>query len=235
MISQNKNNWLFFTQRQKCPLCYQNHNNSHSICPGCTNDLPWLKQVCQHCSLPLTETNNKHPVCAQCLKKAPSYDKVCAAFFYQFPVNLMIMQAKFNNKVHYLNLLAQLLLPRLQASTRPEILVPVPMHRQRLLQRQFNQAAIISRCLSHHTGVPSHNKLLLKTSNTEQQSQLDAAQRQRNLRNSFSCQQTPPQHVAVIDDVVTTGTTANEIARTLKRAGCGRVDIWTLARTAKEY
>lgn len=239
MIFQNKNCWLFFAQSGKCLLCSQNHRNSLPICSGCRNDLPWLQQNCQRCALPLAlsaiNINARNLICAQCQKKSPVYDRVSAAFSYQFPINLMIMQAKFNNKVHYLNLLTQLLLTRLDTSTSPDALIPVPMHRQRLLQRQFNQAAIISRCLSHHTGIPSNYYLLEKSCNTEHQMQLDAAQRQRNLRNSFSCRQAPPKHVAVIDDVVTTGTTANEIARTLKRAGCGRVDIWSLARTPKEY
>jgi len=234
MLTTTKNYCLFFNHPKKCYICTSRHRETLPICNGCFNDLPWLVNTCPRCALPLTPPYNKNSPCGQCLKKPPAYHQIRAAFAYNFPINIMIMKAKFNNKVHYLRLLSLLFAQQLSDSEQPDLIVPVPIHPQRLLRRQYNQASLIARHLSRQLHTPYSDALLSKVINTDQQSQLDARHRQRNIRGSFSCLSKPPTHIALVDDVVTTGATVNELSRVLKQAGCQRVDVWALARTGKE-
>jgi ComF family protein len=115
---------------------------------------------------------------------------------------------------------------------RPALLIPIPLHPTRLRARGFNQAALLSRQLGRQLGIRWDPGVLKKHRQTEDQRGLDRRARQRNLRGSFVSRRLPKGcHVAVVDDVVTTGATCQEAARVLKRAGAGRVDVWALART----
>ncbi len=117
---------------------------------------------------------------------------------------------------------------------KPQCLIPVPMHPQRIRHRGFNQAAILTKLLAKKLQLPCHINSCKKIINTAQQASLDGKQRQKNLRHSFKAKKLPYQHVALVDDLLTTGATANELAFTLKKAGVQQVDIWCCARTIKE-
>ncbi|MEH6576448.1 MAG: ComF family protein [Amphritea sp.] len=234
MLNLTVNSWLIFNQKKLCILCDQRSHNELPICRDCQADLPWLRTKCQHCSLPLLKPTKDTLLCPNCLKRPPPFYRITAAFHYRFPVNQLIMRGKFNRQPAYLALLARLMIEKLDLSTPPDVLIPVPIHYARLRQREYNQAFLIAKIIAQQLCIKLDCKLIKKSRNTEQQADLDAKARRRNLRNSFSCLKKPPRHVAIIDDVVTTGATATEITRVLRKAGCKRVEIWAIARTGKQ-
>lgn len=234
MINKIKNQWLLFNQPKLCALCGILPCSDSMICQDCLVNLPWITHACQHCANPINSGYLDSFICPQCQQKPPPFDHVIAPFEYRFPIDQLIQLAKFNGQAHYLKPLTELLSLRLQSEPLPDLIIPVPLHKQRLQERQYNQAALVAKQLARALAIPFTNKLLIKTENTRHQAELNRKARRQNLRNSFQCVGSPPPSVAVIDDVMTTGTTAAEISRVLKQAGCQQVYIWVIARTAKQ-
>jgi len=206
-----------------------------NLCTACRADLPRPGNVCAACGLPLS--SGRDELCGPCLRKPPPWDRVEAALAYRFPVDRLICRFKFSRDLacgHMLGceLLAAILAAGLQP---PELLVPVPLHRQRHLSRTFNQAALLARDVGQALALPVRCSLLLRVRRTRAQSGLDAADRKRNTRGAFRCgrhadEALAGRHVALVDDVMTTGATLLECTRTLRRAGAARVSLWVAAR-----
>ena len=234
MKTKQKNRWLNFTQSSTCLLCLQQTPWHGPVCQSCHQDLPWLQKACDQCALPLNIAYAGNLLCPQCIRKPPPFRSVKAAFEYRFPIDQLILRAKFNQHTSYLRLLALLLAQRVADEPRPDLLIPVPLHRKRLLQRQYNQSAILAGYIGKLLDLPVDYKLLKKKTDTAHQAELERKQRKQNLRNSFQCNTQPPASVAIIDDVVTTAATATELSKILIKAGCKSVDIWTVARTGKD-
>lgn len=234
MFTKTKNNWLFFNQNRLCILCGLHPAASTQICNACLDDLPRIGNACLRCANPLITGKQSQVICPTCQKKLPPFTQVIAPFEYRFPIDQLIQLAKFNGQAHYLNPLAELLSEHLLDKPMPELIIPVPLHRKRLQERQYNQAALLAKRVAHNLRIPFSNRLLIKATNTPHQAELDRKARSKNLRNSFHCVGSPPASVAVVDDVMTTGTTAAEISKVLKAAGCQQVYIWIIARTPKE-
>jgi len=143
----------------------------------------------------------------------------------------LVTRYKYYDHLSYSRLLAELLLARLVDIPLPECLVPVPLHPVRLRERGYNQSHELGRILASRLGIPLRSEVVVRTRATCQQSGLDAKQRRKNIRGAFAV--TTPleyKHVAIIDDVVTTGATANELARVLKKSGVETVSVWSIAR-----
>ncbi len=114
---------------------------------------------------------------------------------------------------------------------KPELLIPVPLHKHRYRQRQFNQATEIARPISQQLGIPLNLNACVRVRDTKPQFDLPAKQRKKNLRKAFAMKNAiHADHVAIIDDVVTTGNTVNEFAKLVRRSGVGKIDIWSFAR-----
>jgi ComF family protein len=132
-------------------------------------------------------------------------------------------------------MLATLLLEHLLRSNReqlPQLLIPVPLHRKRLQERGFNQAVELARPLSRQLDIPLDFSSCRRVRDTRSQSELHVRERQRNVRGAFKLSgKIEADHVALLDDVVTTGSTVTALAKVLRRTGVGRVDVWALART----
>jgi ComF family protein len=146
----------------------------------------------------------------------------------------LISQLKFNQRLSHARLLGQLLIDHLEreAATMPDLIVPVPLHRQRLMERGFNQALEIARPISRHFGIELKPGLCRRSKLTPAQTGLKRKERQKNLRNAFELtQEVTGRHIALVDDVITTGSTITELALILKRGGAKRVDAWSAART----
>jgi len=188
------------------------------------------------CALPLPATGL---TCGQCLRRAPAFSRVEAPLRYAFPVDALITRFKHQSNAPFGRLLAQLLARHLthafgEGLERPDILVPVPLSRQRERRRGFNQATLLANWLAKPLGLPVDNRLLRRVQDTPAQQDLDAATRKRNLRHAFAVAdhaRIEGRHLALVDDVLTTGATAQFIARELRRAGARRVDVYCLART----
>ena len=229
-------NWLKF--EHCCALCDERSEASHSLCGHCEADLSWLREQCTTCALPLPTFGL---ICAQCLRHPPSFDHVAVPWRFAFPVDSLISRFKHQARWPLGRLLAEQLARHLdhafdEGLPRPDALLPVPLARKRLRQRGFNQAQMLADWLSPALAIPVERKLLQRVQDTPSQQQLDAASRRRNLRQAFALSSNHDvrgRHVAIVDDVLTTGATAEALARLLKRAGAARVDVYCLARTPK--
>lgn len=217
---------------QNCALCHSKATSDIALCKNCHEDLPWLTSACHICALPLTATGAPR-ICGECLKNPPSFSSTQAVFLYRFPINAIIPKIKHHHGLHHTTWLASCLLSRLleQPQAWPQAIIPVPIHSLRLISRGFNQSSLIARYLSKHLKIPLLLNNLQKIKRTKSQSTLSARQRKTNLQHAFTYNGPNLRHVALVDDVVTTGTTIKEISNVLRLAGIQRIDVWVIART----
>jgi ComF family protein len=194
------------------------------LCAECLAELPWLGGPrCPRCAggSPRGET------CGRCRASPPAYDATVAALSYEFPVDVLVHALKFRGELALAPLFRGFLLAKIDPGSA-DCVIPVPLSRERLRERGYNQAVEIARAL----GRPLELALCSRTRDTPAQSDLPLAERQRNVRGAFACaRRLDGRSVAVVDDVMTTGATLGELAATLKAAGAARVENWVLART----
>lgn len=230
---EKMNNWSKLIQLllypPTCLICQQTTDHDLDLCPRCLADMPALETTCMVCGIALTINAN---TCGRCLKKTPYYDKIITLYPYHALAKFLIHSLKFNKQYHCARVMGTLMARHFdKLGHQPEALLSVPLHPKRLSERGFNQAELISHYVHKKLNVPLIEKHLHRVINTHDQASLSAVKRRKNIRNAFSyIGKTTPSFVAVIDDVVTTGSTANEVARTLKKAGVKRVEIWAFAR-----
>lgn len=207
-------------------------------CSGCESDLPWLHHACQTCAEPLV--HHRDSLCGRCQVELPPVDHCLAAFQYRFPVDRLILAMKEQPRPELLGSLGRWLSQQVRDrnTPKPDLLLPVPMHPRRQMQRGFNQAGVLAHRLGRELGIPVRHDLLAKRSATNAQKTLSREQRQRNLVNAFKLDrvkllrsQPRPRHVVLVDDVITTGATTAALALLLKKAGIRRVDVWAIAKT----
>ena len=172
--------------------------------------------------------------CGSCLQRTPAFDGILTPYLYQPPVSNLIVALKYRHRLAAGRTLGQLLAGHVAkvATPLPELIIPVPLHPRRLRERGFNQASELARSITRELAVPLSPESLQRIKRTTAQAGLKRRQRLRNLADAFAYHEgTPRKHVAIVDDVVTTGATAEALARILKRAGIARVDVWAVART----
>ena len=220
----------------RCLHCGQASHRDLDLCRICETLLPWQQHSCQRCALPLADEHAT--VCGQCLSKPPAFSRCIAPWRYAMPVDDLVSGFKYRRHLHCGRLLAELALPHLQAAYDgtpfPDCLVPMPLHWRRLLSRRFNQSHYLAVDWSRALNLPLTDCLQRVYPTAPQQGQ-DKAARRRNVRNAFvPHRKAPPvadQCVALVDDVVTTGATADAAAHCLLQAGAREVHVWALART----
>ena len=193
------------------------------LCAQCEAELPRLERpLCPRCAL----ESPGGAVCGRCLSQPPAYDATRAALAYDFPADALVQALKFRGELALAPLLAGVLAPKVRANGIDH-LVPVPLSVERLRQRGYNQSVEIAR----HLGSPDVS-LCERTHDAPPQMELPYDERQRNVRGAFRCSRALiGARVAVVDDVMTTGATLDELARTLKAAGALHVENWVVART----
>jgi ComF family protein len=213
----------------RCLLCGDAGHDDLDLCRDCAAELPRNRACCARCALPLARPAM---LCGQCQRKAPPWDAAWAPFRYGWPLDRLESRFKFGRDLAAGRSLVQLWQDEPRPTALPALILPVPLHRTRLRQRGYNQALELARPLGAALAVPVRHDLLLRTRATAAQSELDAPARRRNVRGAFALRADArlPAHVAILDDVMTTGTTLSECARVLKRAGVARVTAWALAR-----
>lgn len=214
-----------------CLLCAGVGEGGRDLCAGCAGDLTLNSPACQRCALPLEASA---PLCGRCLDREPPFAAAWAPFRYGHPLDLVEARFKFRRDLAAGRVLAELMIQR-AATDRPalpELLIPIPLHASRLRARGYNQALELARPLAKALAIPCAHDALVRTKATPAQTALDAKARRRNLRGAFEVARAAalPRHVALVDDVMTTGATLREAARVLRRAGVERVDAWALAR-----
>jgi ComF family protein len=213
----------------RCLLCGDAGSDELDLCAACAAELPRNSHGCARCALPLPGAT---PLCGACQRKPPPWDAAWAPFRYGWPLDRLEARYKFGRELAAGRTLAELWRRLPPPVARPALILPVPLHRARLRQRGYNQALELARPLGRALDVPVRHDLLLRARATAAQTELDAAARRRNVRGAFALREGAalPAHVALLDDVMTTGATLAECARVLRRAGVARVDVWALAR-----
>jgi ComF family protein len=214
----------------RCLVCGEAGAGGRDLCGECFAALPWSRHACPRCGAPQASAAAD---CGDCLRSPPPYTATTAVWTYGFPLDRLLPRFKFHADLAAGRQLVELMLPVLAAAPRPQALVPVPLHRQRLRERGYDQALELAKPLSRSLALPLLADALVRTRGTTAQSDLDAATRQRNVRGAFTASRHRawPQHVALLDDVMTTGATLRECAQVLRRAGVQRIDLWVAART----
>lgn len=234
------NGWLSFRRLPaNCLLC-EAATPSTALCPACHDDLPWNLHACWRCALPLGhEPAADDGLCDGCRQHSPLQARTLAPLCYGFPVDHLVSGLKYHGRLAHAPLLGQILLEHVQAAGvgTPDLLLPVPLHTQRLAERGCNQALEIARPLARYFKRSLEIHLLQRKRATAAQMSLDAASRARNPQGAFCIDENRlatlgrVHSVAVIDDVMTTGTTLQAVATTLQAAGIPHVEFWVVART----
>lgn len=202
-----------------------------SWCAACHADLPWNDRACERCGIRLTTAGDT--ICGRCLSTPPPFDSAVCAFRYQFPIDRLVVKLKFHSRLGHAQALGLLLAARIEQrhAELPEAILPVPLHPRRLRERGFNQATEIARVVGSRFDLPVLTSVCARRINTTAQSALAANARRRNVHSAFFLQRpVPVNRVAIVDDVITTGATAGELARTLIAAGTRPPAVWSPAR-----
>jgi len=230
------NNWLNIIQQYllppTCILCENAGFDSQDICQGCFSDLIRNIHCCYRCAEIFDTANTIPQLCGHCISTPPAFDETYAPFIHLGIIRHLITHLKFNHQYKNARLLGILLANHLQKTAEmPELIIPIPLHKLRFQQRGFNQSTEIANILSKQLQIPINTTSCIRDKNTPHQINLHAKQRHRNIKNAFKViKPIKAQHVAIFDDVMTTGTTVNELAKILKKSGVNRVDIWVCAR-----
>ncbi len=209
-----------------CFLCDAASDNEF-LCTDCVASLPRLPDHhCGVCALPTPLGDT----CGACLNTPPAFDATHAAFVYAFPLNELIQSLKYQRRLASVNFLAQALISLTQEA-RPDLIIPVPLASARLAFRGFNQSIELARPLAAHLQMKITRTMAIRSRDTVPQVSLPPKERAKNIRNAFECNaDLSGKAVWVIDDVMTTGATLNELARVLKLQGAARVENFVVAR-----
>lgn len=219
----------------RCLHCQLPSHRAVDLCVGCEAELVKLAVHCSVCAEPLP-----HPgICGHCLKSPPDFFQIVAPYSYEPPLDGWIIRFKHHGDLRAGRvlgwLLAQYINGQFDTLLKPDCLLPVPLHWRRRLSRGFNQADEITKLIARETGLPLNRRLVSRNKHTGHQQTLNREQRRRNLRRAFlASPRCDGLHIGVIDDVVTTASTARAIASALTDAGARSVQIWAVARTALE-
>jgi ComF family protein len=201
------------------------------VCRGCRADLPGLEAArCPVCAI----ASSGSLVCGQCLKHPPAFARTVAVADYAFPLDAAIVRLKYGRDLGLVGALGQLLYKAVQGEPRPDLVVPMPLAPQRLSTRGFNQAAELARVAAEALRISLTPDAAARTRDAPPQASLPFAERARNVRGAFSCSpDVEGAKVVVVDDVMTTGSSLDELARELRRAGAEAVSCWVVARTPR--
>lgn len=214
---------------QHCLLCSASAP-AQPLCGACYARLPWLTLTrCPQCALPTPAGN----VCGACLGHPPRFNGVTAAFAYAWPLSTLILHYKYAGNLALAGLLANALATRI--ATPVDLIIPMPLAAQRLRERGFNQALELARIVSRATGIRLAADACRRVRESAPQAALPWQDRARNIRGAFVCDaDLNGKRVAVIDDVLTTGATLDELSRNLRRAGALEIHGWIVARTLRQ-
>ena len=223
---------------RQCILCDMRSNNSTNVCHSCQNRLPRIETPCHHCGIDMRTSSNTM-LCAPCIKAASHYDRCVALYRYETSARTLVTKFKFEAKFAAGQFLAEQLSASINAHYRdkkpPNAILAIPLHSTRLLGRGYNQSLILAQRVAHTTQIPLISHGLCKPRATPAQTSLNSASaRTRNLLNSFAVnskiREQELESVIIIDDVVTTGATLNEAAKTLLLGGVKKVVCFCVAR-----
>jgi ComF family protein len=238
-MTQQINNWLKSNHlsnfdsfiniifKQNCLSCASPEGNIYALCRACLNDLPrHPKASCPQCGL-ASDGN----ICGSCISSPPDFDATHAVFLYNFPIDAMMQRYKYGNMLSFSKTFGQLLKEKSKLENI-DLIIPMPMHPTRFKERGFNQALEIAKVLTKGQSEKLDYKNVIRQKITPPQASLPLKQRVKNIKGAFSVSgNLTGKRIAIVDDVMTTGASINELAKTLKNAGATHVECWVIART----
>jgi len=226
---------LDFALPARCAGCGTIVDEVHSFCPDCWNQVEFLGDTgCSSCGLPLEATDAD--LCGACIARPPRIQRTRSAVAYDDLSRSIAIRLKYGRKVALARTMARYMAPLVRPGDSDGILVPVPLHRSRLWKRGFNQSALVAAELARTTGLRSEPRLLKRVRRTPALKGMSLTQRRRTVAGAFRVDPSVElggQTIVLVDDVLTTGSTANACARVLKRAGAGRVELVSWARVVR--
>ncbi len=214
----------------RCFLCAAHCDGCESLCPACLGDLLLNTHACPGCARPGSAAR----ICAACQKHPWAHiDKARCLFQYHYPLNHLIQDLKFKQGIDLANYLGTLVAGAYvsELTAQPDCILPVPLHFSRLIARGYNQSVELARHLARKLNVPLDTVSCKRIRATAPQTNLPAKKRRSNVHKAFSVRKSIAyDHVLLVDDVITTGSTVNELARVLHLAGVRRIDVLACAR-----
>lgn len=230
-MTRDRSAWIRRVPPSICVLCGDRGAPSLDLCDACRNDFELALPACIRCAAHLP-SGAAARYCVACQRRVPPIHRTFALFRYEPPLSHLIQQFKFHGDMACGRVLANLFASELVRANglTAEWVIPVPLNIRRLRERGFNQAEVLARA-AKNSAAPVIVDRLVRSRQTPAQTTLSAARRRSNVRNAFLLRgDVAGRHVAIVDDVVTTGATVNEIARVLLQQGARQIDVWTLAR-----
>jgi len=259
-MKQTVNNWLKYRHLSKytnlfknqltllfkphCFLCASNQTGKHGLCHACLKDLTWSPaSSCPQCGL-----SSGGQICGCCISSTPDFDRTHTVFLYAFPIDTMIQRYKYGGTLSLSHTFGQLMGEKIGTTNNHDaidLIIPMPMHPTRLIERGFNQALEIAKILDsylyktstlNNASKNSTSKLdyksVIRQTLTPPQASLPLKDRVKNIKGAFKINKDlTGKRIAIVDDVMTTGASLNELAKTLKKAGATHVECWVIART----
>jgi len=214
-------------------LCASHDGGGHGLCSSCLQSLAWhIAPKCPQCGL-----LSNGLICGSCLSSPPSFDATHALFNYDYPLDRLLQHYKYKESLHLADAFSALLINSLldtglNQKSKIDLIMPMPMHHERLKQRGFNQALEVARLISKNMQIKLDYTSCQRIKLTPPQASLPLKERIKNIRGVFQCNKNlQGLSVALVDDVMTTGASLNELAKTLKQAGAAHVECWVIART----
>jgi ComF family protein len=218
-----------------CLLCRSTTDTERDLCIDCQHSLPLLKNGCLACARPLPSTSHATH-CQLCVQHPPPFDVTHALFLYEQPITQLILELKFKQSLANARILGELLAQQIRQhwyaqKTLPDVIIPIPLHAARIKQRGFNQAHEIARPIATAIQRPIKYHGVHRVKSTRAQATLNVIDREKNIQDAFAINlDLSQQHIAVIDDVITTGETIKEFCKMLRQAGAQKIDVWCCAR-----
>ncbi len=230
-----------FALPPRCPICGVTVDADNRFCLPCWQDLDFLNPPwCSTCGKPFAFAQGEGAQCASCLQERPQHDGVRAVVAYDDKSSLLAMRLKYGARLGMAELMGRHLLRFLNEVPSDALIIPVPLHRWRIWSRGFNQSALIARTVSRQSGLAMNTNILTRKNATPPLRSMSAKKRQKIVKNAFAISPSRQNDlvgktIILVDDVYTTGSTANACARRLKEAGAERVLVFCWARVLKDY
>ncbi len=218
-----------------CPICHQSVDAAHCLCPKCFGKLKFItKPCCKICGRPFEYDMFDNLICGKCMEKKPRFDMARSVLIYDKFSKQLILAFKHGDHTELAPLFTKFLLfAEPEIFKNVDMILPVPLHRFRLIRRKYNQAGVLGKHLSRKTKIPFYPSVIKRVKSTQSQGHMSRTKRKRNLVGAFQIpkpDKVKGKTILLIDDVMTTGATVEECAKTLKKAGAKSVKVLTLYR-----
>ncbi|MDH5377289.1 MAG: ComF family protein, partial [Gammaproteobacteria bacterium] len=225
----------WFVPHCQCSLCADSVSLNQLLCGPCLEDMRRVQPGCAVCADALDGISGTEMVCGRCQQHRPSFDETYAAFVYQPPMTRLLWQFKFRARFDIGNFFCHQMVRDLVPKDRPDYLISVPMHTTAIKERGYNQSAYLANLLARELKRPVYHDVYERNTTKTPQHQLNLKHRKRNLQDAFIlAKPRAGKHVAIVDDVITTGATMEVLAAPLKAFGVERISVWAVCRTYRE-